>query len=147
MNPELEKTVGQWSYICCEVWIHTGKGVSVDITNQCAACGNTNIRFTHTLEHREDKKQISVGIECAGILMDDWELPRLAERTRPNGRKSGAWNTGGSAGALPPLPTSYGGGSCEFPGRCIAKRAAWIPSDAGAGQGRLSSQLAEHGNL
>src|SRR5690242_20020080 len=79
MKPELEKTIGDWSYVRCEVWVHTGKGVSVDITKECQACGNTNLRFEHILEHEEDKRVISVGIECAGDLLEDWEIPRLAE--------------------------------------------------------------------
>jgi len=79
MKPELAKTIGDWSYVRCEVWVHTGAAVSVDITQQCEACSNTNLRFVHVLEHMEDDRQIGVGIECAGMLLEDWELPRLAE--------------------------------------------------------------------
>ena len=57
----------------------------MDITNQCAACGNTNIRFTHTLEHREDKRQISVGIECAVISGGLGTAPTGRERDQTEG--------------------------------------------------------------
>jgi hypothetical protein len=72
---------GQWEYICCECFIqlNTGTGVVASLSYECAACGNTNLRFIHTLEHVEDGRQIWVGIECARILVDDSELPRLAE--------------------------------------------------------------------
>jgi hypothetical protein len=79
MKAELEKTIGNWTYVRCEVWVHTGTSLSVSITKQCEACGTTNIRFMHILEHEEDKRVICVGIECAGDLLEDWELPRLAE--------------------------------------------------------------------
>ena len=43
------------------------------------ACSNTNLRFFHTLEHREGHNQIEVGIECARVLMQGSEIPSLAE--------------------------------------------------------------------
>ena len=83
MKPEMEATVSQWSYVWCECHVHiaTGWGVTSSATTFycCDACGNTNLRFIHVLEHVGTKKQIFVGIECAGVLLDDWELPRLAE--------------------------------------------------------------------
>lgn len=83
MKPEMEATVGQWFYVRCECHVHiaTGWGVTCSATTFycCDACSNTNLRFLHVLEHLETEKQISVGIECASVLVDDWELPRLAE--------------------------------------------------------------------
>src|SRR5262245_1916467 len=80
LKPELEATIGQWEFVCCETWIHIATSISTHITQQCQGCGNTNIRFLHTLQHAEDKtRQITVGIECARVLLDDSEVPRLAE--------------------------------------------------------------------
>lgn len=72
---------GQWEYICCEcfVQLNTGTGVFASLTRECSACGNTNLRFMHTLQQVEGGRQIWVGIECACVLTDDDELPRLAE--------------------------------------------------------------------
>jgi hypothetical protein len=78
MRPEMEATAGQWVYVYCECHVHVASTLAVAITYRCEACGNTNLRFIHTLEHLETKKQIQVGIECACILMDD-DLPYLAE--------------------------------------------------------------------
>jgi hypothetical protein len=78
LNPELEATVGQWEYVSCHCLVKLGRG-GVSFTYECAACGNTNLRFIHTLEHTEDKRLIMVGIECACVLIDDYEVPRLAE--------------------------------------------------------------------
>lgn len=69
---------GEWGYICCECDVHVGP-IFVSLTYQCEACNNTNLRFTHTLEHTSTKRQIQVGIECARVLMDDYDLPTLAE--------------------------------------------------------------------
>ena len=80
MKAEMETTAGRWAYVCCECFIQLeGSGVYVSRNNVCMACGNTNIRFNHILEH--DGRQISVGIECARILVvaEDRKLPRLAE--------------------------------------------------------------------
>jgi hypothetical protein len=84
MNPEtdLAATAGQWLYVCCYcmVQINTGSGVSTS-GPECALCHNTNLRFTHVLEHEDNRRQILVGIECARKLLDpsDWEIPSLAE--------------------------------------------------------------------
>ena len=51
----------------------------MSFTYECTACGNTNLRFIHTLENQEDKRQIAVGIECARILLEGSEIPALAE--------------------------------------------------------------------
>jgi hypothetical protein len=72
-------TPGEWRYLSCECLITIGQNILVLITYECQQCGNTNLRFIHTLEHLEDKRQIRVGIECAGDLIEDYELPRLAE--------------------------------------------------------------------
>jgi hypothetical protein len=59
--------------------VQAGAGLSVHLAYECAACANTNLRFIHTLEHLEDGRQIAVGIECARVLLQDNELPTLAE--------------------------------------------------------------------
>jgi len=69
---------GQWNYICCRCIVKIGRA-GVSISYECDACGNTNLRFIHVLEHLESKKQIGVGIECAGVLMNDSKIPALAE--------------------------------------------------------------------
>src|ERR1051326_2882634 len=79
MKPEMKSTLGQWIYLSCKCFVRVGRGISVQITYECQACGNTNLRFVHTLEHVVDNRQIQVGIECATILVKDAELPRLAE--------------------------------------------------------------------
>lgn len=81
MRADLETTAGQWDYVCCEcqIVLSTGFGVTTSTFEQCAACGNTNLRFIHVLEHPETKKQIFVGIECARVLTGDRELPQQAE--------------------------------------------------------------------
>jgi len=70
---------------------------------ECAACGNHNLRFIHTLEHLDDGRQIDVGIECARVLVspEDSELPKLAEnetkrkeRWRKVYRRPGRCSTG-----------------------------------------------------
>jgi len=76
MRPRIGDTSEQWGYVWCECFVRTSSGIHVSITYECFACGNSNLRFIHRLE---DKRQIQVGIECAGILLDDSELPRLAE--------------------------------------------------------------------
>jgi hypothetical protein len=79
VNPDLAATMGQWDYIGCHCIVKWGSG-GVSITYECAACGNNNLRFIHTLEN-EDGKQIDVGVECARVLLgpDEWEIPGLAE--------------------------------------------------------------------
>jgi hypothetical protein len=59
--------------------VRVASAITVQFTYQCAACGNSNLRFIHILERVETKEQILVGIECAGVLLDDFELPRLVE--------------------------------------------------------------------
>jgi hypothetical protein len=77
LKPELAATVGQWEYICCHCIVITGR-VGVSFTYKCDACGNTNLRFIHTLENLKNKMQIDVGVSCALVLMDS-EIPALAE--------------------------------------------------------------------
>jgi len=79
VKPELAATVGNWDYLGCHCLVEIGSGVIAEITYQCDACGNTNLRFVHTLASLDDKRQINVGIECARVLMDDSEIPALAE--------------------------------------------------------------------
>lgn len=78
MTPEMACTVGRWDYICCHCIVRIKTGFTCS-GPECAACGNLNLRFVHTLEHLEDGRQIEVGIECASALLEDRELPRLAE--------------------------------------------------------------------
>ena len=81
---------GQWEYIWCHCIVKIGRsGVSVGY--ECAACGNTNLRFIHTLEHLEDKRQIDVGIECARFLMNGSEIPVLAENET---KRKESWRRG-----------------------------------------------------
>ena len=79
IQPELEATAGQWRYISCDCYVRLPSAIRVVITQECEACGNTNLVFIHTLEHEQTEKQIQVGIECARILAGDWEVPQLAE--------------------------------------------------------------------
>ena len=78
-HPPLAATVGQWEYVCCYCTVKIASGVSTSISHECALCNNTNLRFIHVLENLRDERQIEVGVECAGVLMDDHELPALAE--------------------------------------------------------------------
>src|SRR5437660_4161587 len=68
---------GEWDYVSCHCIVAIGDGVA--FTYECAACGNTNLRFIHTLEHDGDKRSILVGVECARALMGDYNIPTLAE--------------------------------------------------------------------
>jgi hypothetical protein len=79
LKTDLEATAGQWKFLCCETYVQLTTGMRVSFTRQCAACGNTNLRFLHILEHDTDGRQIEVGVECAGVLLNDYKLPRLAE--------------------------------------------------------------------
>jgi hypothetical protein len=72
-------TIGKWVYVWCECHVRIASAITVVITYQCAACDNSNLRFIHVLECLETKEQIWVGIECAGVLLGDFDLPRLAE--------------------------------------------------------------------
>jgi len=83
IRAEFAATAGRWAYICCEciVKIHTGGGVTCSAGPECMACGNTNMRYEHTLENMDDGRKIQVGIHRAGALVtpEDANLPRLAE--------------------------------------------------------------------
>ena len=89
MDATFEATAGQWQYLSCACFVRASTGVIADITYECAACGNNNLRFIHTLEH-PDRGQIWVGIECAGALLLNYELPRLAENETKRKEK---WRT------------------------------------------------------
>src|SRR6266536_2799014 len=91
---------GQWDYVCCYCIVKNDRGSGVSITHECTACGNANLRFLHVLEHLENKRQIQGGIECARALMNDSEIPTLAESEtkrkkswRPRYRKLGRCST------------------------------------------------------
>lgn len=81
LKPEFAATVGQWEYVWCHCLVNFGNR-GVTFTEECWACGNTNLRFIHTLARLEDETQtIQVGIECARALLspEEWDIPRLAE--------------------------------------------------------------------
>ncbi len=80
VQPETAATVGRWAYMSCHCIVKTGRS-GVTITYECAACGNSNLRFIHTLENIDTEQQIQVGIECAAALVgpEDAHIPRLAE--------------------------------------------------------------------
>lgn len=79
VKKELAATVGDWFYVSCHCIVKVQTGVS--FTYECDGCGNTSLRFIHTLENEKDKRRIQVGIQCARTLLplDEWEIPRLAE--------------------------------------------------------------------
>lgn len=82
VKPELAATAGQWLYVDCNTIVKfPGRGGVTVRGLDCYACGNSNLRFFHTLKHQEDGRFITVGIECARVLLgpDDWEIPALAE--------------------------------------------------------------------
>jgi hypothetical protein len=58
-----------------------GGGLRAVFGYECAACGNTNLRFIHSLENIDTGQEIQVGIECAVLLVgsDDSHIPRLGE--------------------------------------------------------------------
>lgn len=82
IKSELGATVGRWAYMSCECFVQVnGGGLRAVFSYECAACGNTNLRFIHTLENMDTEQRIQVGIECAALLVsiDDCDIPRLAE--------------------------------------------------------------------
>jgi hypothetical protein len=68
VKSELAATVGRWAYMGCHCIVKIGHG-GVTISRECDACGNTNLRFIHTLENMDTDQQIQVGIECAALLV------------------------------------------------------------------------------
>jgi DNA-directed RNA polymerase subunit RPC12/RpoP len=81
MTPEMEATAGQWTYSQCYCNVTIGERDWIYYEYKCAMCGNKNLRFIHVLKHEESRKEIEVGVECAGILvrLEHEPLPRLAE--------------------------------------------------------------------
>lgn len=79
IKPELEPTLGAWGWIQCECAVHTAASLEVQLTYQCGACGNSNLRFIHTVVNPETNKVLQVGIECAGFLTGDFEIARIGE--------------------------------------------------------------------
>jgi hypothetical protein len=81
LRPQLAATAGKWVYLCCHCFVRVTAGIVSKLNEECAACGNTNLRFIHTLENIDDHRQVEVGIECARALIgpEDCEIPRLAE--------------------------------------------------------------------
>jgi hypothetical protein len=82
-NEELLATAGEWLYASCHTIVKTRR-TGVTRTSDggvCALCGNSNVRFIHTLNHGEDDRSVQVGIDCAAELLDasDDYLPRVAE--------------------------------------------------------------------
>jgi len=112
LRSEFAATIGQWNYVRCEclVDMRTTGGI-VDFKYECQACGNTNLRFIHTLQHTEDEKRsISVGLECARVLMEDDDV---SQRTKQSEKNVGGDTIAIRAGALPPWATSLSGASYE----------------------------------
>lgn len=82
LKAEWAATIGDWLYVSCHTIVKFPGGTGATRKGQsCEACCNTNLRFIHTLEHLDDGRQLTVGIECARILLggDEWEVPGLAE--------------------------------------------------------------------
>jgi len=77
-GPATDLLNSDWRYLCCSCFVKISSQ-RVEITYQCRCCGNTNLRFIHTLENVTDGIQIEVGIECATRLLNDCEIPRIAE--------------------------------------------------------------------
>ena len=107
VKPELAVTTGQWGYVRCHCLVKTRSGRGgVFFTYECAACGNTNLRYIHTLEHNEDGRRIDVGVECARILLAPSDNKILGwPKTKLSGKSAGASTTASRAGALPQLRT------------------------------------------
>jgi len=78
VKPELAATAGQWEYILCFCIVQLGSGVSSS-GPECDACGNSNLRFVHVVQNTTDQRQIMVGLDCASVLTEDFDTPRLAE--------------------------------------------------------------------
>jgi len=78
VKPELAATAGQWEYICCYCMVRLASGVTTSGPD-CDACGNCNLRFVHVIQNDTDHRQLLVGLDCASVLTEDHETPRLAE--------------------------------------------------------------------
>jgi len=79
IKPDLASTAGQWEYVCCWCVVSLRRTGGVYVEYECSACGNTNLRFMHVLEHTDTQRQIIVGRDCADALMGGSEIPNLAE--------------------------------------------------------------------
>jgi hypothetical protein len=79
MQETLAATVGQWKYLGCHCIVKFFSSGGVSFTYQCDACGNTNLRFIHTLGNTENGRQINVGLDCARQLLEGSDVPVLAE--------------------------------------------------------------------
>jgi hypothetical protein len=81
VKEEFAATVGRWIYMSCSCFVLM-ESPTMDVSvlkRECDACGNTNLRFEHTLQSMDDKRQIRVGLQCACFLMDESTIPTLAE--------------------------------------------------------------------
>jgi len=81
MTELLDATIGQWEYARCYCSVGIGDRDWIVYGRKCAMCGNKNLRFIHVLRMVKPRREIEVGIECAGVLVCsvDGSLPRLAE--------------------------------------------------------------------
>ena len=72
---------GEWLYSHCYCNVTMGENDWKYYGYRCALCGNKNLRFIHVLKHKDERKQIEVGIECAVTLLlpQERDIPRLAE--------------------------------------------------------------------
>src|ERR1051326_1160569 len=78
IGPATDLINGDWRYRCCSCFVKISSQ-QVEITYQCRCCGNTNLRFIHTLENVMDGTQIVVGIDCAIRLLNGCDIPQIAE--------------------------------------------------------------------
>jgi len=65
-------------------WIHQGVVDEGDAIHTCEMCGKEEIRFVHVMFHPLEGMQLAVGCVCAGKMIDDYELPRLKEKSVRN---------------------------------------------------------------
>jgi hypothetical protein len=72
---------GEWLYSYCYCNVTLGENDWKYYGYQCSLCGNKNLRFIHVLKHKDSRKEIEVGIECAVHLLfpEEKDFPRLAE--------------------------------------------------------------------
>ena len=50
----------------------------------CQMCSREDIRYVHTITHKDYPTKLEVGCICAGKMTQDYELPKLRERALRN---------------------------------------------------------------
>jgi hypothetical protein len=100
-DEKLLATAGDWLYVSCHVLVvlpTTGGATHTQQGGVCQLCGNSNVRFVHTLDYLPDVdagesgdnvRRVEVGLDCAQILVgpDDAHIPVLAENETHRKRK------------------------------------------------------------